>query len=204
MTTHELANILLQQEDVPVVYRALELDHNDDYYYADGPVNEVHFFKDTVYLVSGNFVSPEEEERKQEEERLFWEEERRKEMEAEAKLPTLKNALKLVSDEAKDAFVLYIDNSCDLERILTNVQEYPSLLGYRLRSYYSTNARLTKEHVLEIMHACVQIGIAIPDEQFDLLKEQDFSQCRRDMFKSETDKRHMKALREMRKSTDKQ
>ena len=80
MTTHELANILLQQKDVPVVYRSLELDHNNDYYYADSPVNEVHFFKDTVYLVSGNFVSPEEEERRQEEERLFWEEERRKEI----------------------------------------------------------------------------------------------------------------------------
>lgn len=201
MTTHELANILLQQEDVPVVYRFLDYDHNDDYYYADMPVNEVHFFKDTVYLVTGDFVSP-EEERRQEEERLFWEEERRKREEAEAKLPTLKNALKLVSDEARDAFVLYIDNSCDLERILTNVQEDPSLLGYRLRSYYSTNARLTKEHVLEIMHACVQIGIAIPDEQFDLLKEQDFSQCRKDMFKSETDKRCMEALRNQRKTNN--
>lgn len=204
MTTHELANILLLQEDVPVVYRFLDYDHNDDYYYVDMPVNEVHFFKDMVYLVAGDFVSPEEEERRQEEERLFWEEERRKREEAEAKLPTLKNALKLVSDEARDAFVLYIDDHCDLERVLTNVQEDPSFLGYRLRSFCATNARLTKEHVLEIMQACVQIGIAIPDKQFDLLKEQDFSQFQRDMFKSETDKRHMKALREMRKSTDEQ
>jgi hypothetical protein len=202
MTTHELANILLKQEDVPVVYRFLDYDHNDNYYYADMSVNEVHFFNDTVYLVAGDFVSPEEEERRQEEERLFWEEERRKEMEAEAKLPTLKNALKLVSDEAKDAFVLYIDNSCDLERILTNVQEDPSLLGYRLRSFCSTNARLTKEHVLEIMNACVQIGIAIPDKQFDLLKEQDFSQFQKDMFKSETDKRYMEALRNQRKTNN--
>lgn len=204
MTTHELANILLQQENVPVVYRFLDYDHNDDYYYADMPVNEVHFFKDTVYLVKGEFVSPEEEERRQEEERLFWEEEHRKEMEAEAKLPTLKNALKLVSDEARDAFVLYIDDSCDLERILTNVQEDPSLLGYRLRSYYSTNARLTKEHVLEIMHACIKIGIAIPDKQFELLDEQDFSNFQRDMFKSETDVRHRKLLKDKRKSSNNQ
>lgn len=209
MTTHELANILLQQEDVPVVYRFLDYDHNDDYYYVDMSVNEVHFFKDTVYLVAGDFVSPEEEERRQEEERLFWEEEhrkreeeRRKREEAEAKLPTLKNALKLVSDKAKDAFVLYIDNSCDLERILTNVQEDPSLLGYRLRSFCSTNARLTKEHVLEIMNACVQIGIAIPDKQFDLLKEQDFSKCQKDMFISETHKRCMEAFRNQRKTNN--
>lgn len=204
MTTHELANILLQQEDVPVVYRFLDRDHNDDYYYANMPVNEVHFFKDTVYLVAGDFVSPEEEERRQEEERLFWKEERRKREEAEAKLPTLKNALKLVSDEARDAFVLYIDDYCDLERILTNVQEDPSFLGYRLRSFCATNARLTKEHVLEIMQACVQIGIAIPDKQFELLERQDFSQFQKDMFKSETDKRRMKALREKRKFTDEQ
>lgn len=199
MTTHELANILLQQEDVPVEFHFY---HDEANCYCSTPINVAELYGGIMYLAEIEFVSPEEEERRWQEACRRAREERRKREEAEAKLPTLKNALKLVSNEAKDAFVLYIDNSCDLERILTNVQEDPSLLGYRLRSFCSTNARLTKEHVLEIMHACVQIGIAIPDEQFDLLKEQDFSQCRKDMFKSETDKRCMEALRNQRKTNN--
>lgn len=201
MTTHELANILLQQDDVPVEFHFY---HDEANCYCSTPINVAELYDGVMYLAETEFVSPEEEERRWAEECRIAAEERRKREEAEAKLPTLKNALKLVSDETRDAFVLYIDDYCDLERILTNVQEDPSFLGYRLRSFCATNARLTKEHVLEIMQACVQIGIAIPDKQFDLLKEQDFSQFQRDMFKSETDKRHMKALREMRKSTDKQ
>lgn len=199
MTTHELANILLQQEDVPVEFHFY---HDEANCYCSTPINVAELYDGVMYLAEIEFVSPEEEERRWQEACRRAREERRKREEAEAKLPTLKNALKLVSDEAKDAFVLYIDNSCDLERILTNVQEDPSLLGYRLRSFCSTNARLTKEHVLEIMHACVQIGIAIPDKQFDLLKEQDFSQFQRDMFKSETDKRCMEALRNQRKTNN--
>lgn len=199
MTTHELANILLKQEDVPVEFHFY---HDEANCYCSTPINVAELYDGILYLAEIEFVSPEEEENRWQEACRIAREERRKREEAEAKLPTLKNALKLVSDEARDAFVLYIDNSCDLERILTNVQEDPSLLGYRLRSFCSTNARLTKEHVLEIMNACVQIGIAIPDKQFDLLKEQDFSQFQKDMFKSETDKRYMKALRNQPKTNN--
>lgn len=199
MTTHELANILLQQEDVPVVYRFLDYDHNDDYYYADMPVNEVHFFKDTVYLVAGDFVSPEEEERRQEEERLFWEEERRKCEEAEAKLPTLKNVLKLVSEEAKDAFILYIDRQDDLERILNNVHNDPAHLSRCLISQYATNARMSKEFILEILHACIQFGIEIPSDAIQLVEKYDITQNKREMFKSETDRRWRETLRNKKK-----
>lgn len=201
MTTHELANILLKQEDVPVAFQYY---HDELEYYVTGLVEDVQLYDGMVFLAEGKFVSTEEEERRQEEDRLYWEEERRKKMEAEAKLPTLKNALKLVSDEARDAFVLYIDDRCTLDRILNNVREDPAHLGYFLRSHCATNARLTKEHVLEIMHACIKIGIAIPDKQFELLDEQDFSNFQRDMFKSETDMRHWKLLKDKRKSSNNQ
>ena len=196
MTTHELANILLKQEDVPVEFHFY---HDEANCYCSTPINVAELYDGVMYLAETEFVSPEEEERRYQEELRIAREERRKREEAEAKLPTLKNALKLVSDEARDAFVLYIDDKCTLDRILNNVREDPALLGYFLRSHCATNARLTKEHVLEIMQACVQIGITIPDKQFDLLKEQDFSQFQRDMFKSETDKRQLKMLKAKKK-----
>lgn len=192
MTTHELANILLKQEDVPVEFHFY---HDEANCYCSTPINVAELYDGVMYLAETEFVSPEEEERRYQEELRIAREERRKREEAEAKLPTLKNALKLVSDEARDAFVLYIDDKCTLDRILNNVREDPAHLGYFLRSHCATNARLTKEHVLEIMQACVQIGIDIPVKQFDLLKEQDFSQFQRDMFKSETDRRQMKMLK---------
>lgn len=201
MTTHELANILLKQEDVPVEFHFY---HDEANCYCSTPINVAELYDGVMYLAEIEFVSPEEEERRWKEACRIAREERRKREEAEAKLPTLKNALKLVSDEARDAFVLYIDDKCTLDRILNNVREDPAHLGYFLRSHYATNARLTKEHMLEIMHACIKIGIAIPDKQFELLDEQDFSNFQRDMFKSETDVRHWKLLKDKRKSTNNQ
>lgn len=196
MTTYELANILLLREDVPVEFHFY---HDEANCYCSTPIDIAELYNGVMYLAETEFVSPEEEERRYQEELRIAREERRKREEAEAKLPTLKNALKLVSDEARDAFVLYINDKCTLDRILNNVREDPALLGYSLRSYCATNARLTKEHVLEIMQACVQIGIDIPVKQFDLLKEQDFSQFHREMFKSETDMRQMKMLKAKKK-----
>ena len=196
MTTHELANILLLQEDVPVEFHFY---HDEANCYCSTPIDVAELYDGVMYLAETEFVSPEEEERRYQEELRIAREERRKREEAEAKLPTLKNALKLVSNEAKDAFILYIDDKCTLDRILNNVREDPAHLGYFLRSHYAINARLTKEHVLEIMYACIKIGIAIPDKQFELLDEQDFSKFQKDMFKSETDKRQMKMLKAKKK-----
>lgn len=122
MTTHELANILLQQEDVPVEFHFY---HDEANCYCSTPINVVELYEGIMYFAETEFVSPEEEERRWEEECRIAAEERRKREEAETKLPTLKNVLKLVSEEAKAAFVLYIDRQEGLERILNNVHNDP-------------------------------------------------------------------------------
>lgn len=186
MTTHALANILLQQEDVPVEFHFY---HDEANCYWSTPINVAELYEGVMYLAETEFVSPEEEERRWEEECRIAVEERRKREEAEAKLPTLKNVLKLVSEEAKDAFILYIDRQDDLERILNNVHNDPVHLSRCLISHYATNARLSKEFILEILHACIQFGIEIPTDALKLVEEYDITQNKREMFKSETDRR---------------
>lgn len=192
MTTHELANILLQQEDVPVEFHFY---HDEANCYWSTPINVAELYEGVMYLAETEFVSPEEEERRWEEECRIAAEERRKREEAEAKLPTLKNVLKLVSEEAKDAFILYIDWQDDLERILNNVHNDPVHLSRCLISHYATNARLSKEFILEILHACMQFGIEIPTDALKLVEEYDITQNKREMFKSETDRRWRETLR---------
>ncbi len=186
MTTHELANILLLQEDVPVEFHFY---HDEANCYCSTPINVAELYEGVMYLAETEFVSPEEEERRQEEECRIASEERRKREEAEAKLPTLKNVLKLVSEEAKDAFVLYIDWQDDLERILNVIHDDPIYLSKVLISHYATNARLSKEFILEILHACIQFGIDIPVCTIKRVEEYDIAQNEREMFISETDKR---------------
>jgi hypothetical protein len=172
MTTHELANILLQQEDVPVVYRSLELDYNDEYYYADSPVNEVHLFKGMAYLVSGNFVSPEEDERLREEERRRMEkemeEERRLEQERQAKILTWGKLLALTSKETQDAFLLFRKDEWDRKRYESNEID-PNRLSYLLSLHFASNARLSKEHMLELVNAATTLGLEIKQELLDHL-----------------------------------
>ena len=167
MTTHELANILLKQEDVPVVYRFLDHDHNDDWYYADIPVNEVHFFEDTVYLVKGDFVSPEEEERRQEEERLYWEEEYRKEKEAEAKKLTWGKLLSHTSKETQEAFISFYNNKWDQDRYLS-LEINSDRITYLLSLHFASNARLSKEHMSDLVTAAGILGLTINPELIDL------------------------------------
>ena len=196
MTTHELANILLQQEDVPVEFHFY---HDEANCYWSTPINVAELFEGVMYLAETEFVSPEEEERRWEEECRIAAEERRKREEAEAKLPTLKNVLKLVSEEAKDAFILYIDQQDDLERILNNVHNDPAHLSRCLISQYATNARMSKEFILEILHACIQFGIEIPSDAVQLVEKYDITQNKREMFKSETDRRWRETLRNKKK-----
>lgn len=196
MTTHELANILLQQEDVPVEFHFY---HDEANCYWSTPINVAELYEGVMYLAETEFVSPEEEERRWEEECRIAAEERRKREEAEAKLPTLKNVLKLVSEEAKDAFILYIDRQDDLEQILNNVHNDPVHLSRCLLRYYATNARLSKEFILEILHACIQFGIEIPTDVLKLAEEYDITQNKREMFKSETDRRWRETLRNKKK-----
>lgn len=196
MTSHELANILLQQEDVPVEFHFY---HDEANCYWSTPINVAELYEGIMYLAETEFVSPEEEERRWEEECRIAAEERRKREEAEAKLPTLKNVLKLVSEEAKDAFILYIDRQDDLKQILNNVHNDPVHLSRCLLHYYATNARLSKEFILEILHACIQFGIEIPSDALKLVEEYDITQNKREMFKSETDKRWRETLRNKKK-----
>lgn len=196
MTTHELANILLQQEDVPVEFHFYNDEANC---YWSIPINVAELYEGIMYLAETEFVSPEEEERRWEEECRIAAEERRKREEAEAKLPTLKNVLKLVSEEAKDAFILYIDQQDDLERILNNVHNDPAHLSRCLISQYATNARMSKEFILEILHACIQFGIEIPSDAVQLVEKYDITQNKREMFKSETDRRWRETLRNKKK-----
>ena len=196
MTTHELANILLQQEDVPVEFHFY---HDEANCYWSTPINVAELYEGVMYLAETEFVSPEEEERRWEEECRIAAEERRKREEAEAKLPTLKNVLKLVSEEAKDAFILYIDQQDDLERILNNVHNDPAHLSRCLISQYATNARMSKEFILEILHACIQFGIEIPSDAVQLVEKYDITQNKREMFKSETDRRWRETLRNKKK-----
>jgi hypothetical protein len=192
MTTHELANILLQQEDVPVEFHFY---HDEANCYWSTPINVAELYEGIMYLAETEFVSPEEEERRWEEECRIAEEERRRKKEAEAKLPTLKNVFKLVSEEASDAFILYIDDWDDRDRILNNTHEDPAWLGRVLLSHYATNARLSKEYMLEILHACIQFGIMIPESIITTVENHDISQNQRDMFKFETDRRWREACR---------
>ena len=196
MTTHELANILLQQEDVPVEFHFY---HDEANCYCSTPINVAELYDGIMYLAETEFVSPEEEERRWEEECRIAREERRKREEAEARLPKLKNVLKLVSEEAKDAFILYIDRQDDLERILNNVHNDPVHLSRCLLHHYATNARLSKEFILEILHACIQFGIEIPIDALKVAEEYDITQNKREMFKSETDRRWRETLRNKKK-----
>jgi len=58
MTTHELANILLQQEDVPVHFQYW--DGGPDQY-LNCEVISVHEYKDIVYLSEGPLLFPPDE-----------------------------------------------------------------------------------------------------------------------------------------------
>lgn len=55
MTTHELANILLQQEDVPVHFQYLD---GGPELYLDSEVISVHEYKGIVYLSEGHLLFP--------------------------------------------------------------------------------------------------------------------------------------------------
>lgn len=196
MTTHELANILLQQEDVPVEFHFY---HDEANCYCSTPINVAELYKGVMYFAETEFVSPEEEERRWEEQCRIAAEERRKREEAEAKLPTLNNVFKFVSEEVKNAFILYIDDNVILKNILNDVREDPNHLGRILVSYYGTNARLSKEYMLEILHACIQFGIEIPLDFLKLVEKYDITQNKREMFKSETNRRWRETLRNKKK-----
>ena len=55
MTTHELANILLQQEDVPVHFQYFDGGPDD---YLNSEVISVHEYKGIVYLSENHLLFP--------------------------------------------------------------------------------------------------------------------------------------------------
>lgn len=193
MTTHELANILLKQEDVPVEFHFY---HDEANCYCSTPINVAELYEGIMYLAETEFVSLEEEERRYQEECRRVREERRKREEAEARLPKLKNILNFVSEEARDAFILYLDNCRSREAILDNLHDDADYLTRIILNYYGWNARLSKEHVIEILVACLQFGIKIPIAAIAAVKHHDISTFQREMFKSETDKRIFQEARQ--------
>lgn len=139
MTTHELANILLQQEDVPVM---IHYDHDEIGWYQE-PINDVAFYKGVAYL-SQAFIVPSDENLG------FLDEE------AEPEPPTWGTLLSKVSVDCQEAFFRFID---DLDKTyrMRRVLERDSLWRI-LWIYYASNANLTKDHVKEISRAACELG----------------------------------------------
>lgn len=139
MTTHELANILLQQEDVPVM---IHYDHDEIGWYQE-PINDVAFYKGVAYL-SQAFIVPSDENLG------FLDEE------AEPEPPTWGTLLSKVSVDCQEAFFRFID---DLDKTyrMRRVLERDSLWRI-LWIYYASNANLTKDHVKEISRAVCELG----------------------------------------------
>lgn len=60
MTSHELANILLQKEDVPVRFQYW---HDELECHIEADVEDVQMYDETIYLSEDRFVSLDEEPR---------------------------------------------------------------------------------------------------------------------------------------------
>jgi hypothetical protein len=139
MTTHELANILLQQEDVPVM---IHYDHDEIGWFQE-PINDVAFYKGTAYL-SQAFIIPSDEN-------LYFLDE-----EAIPEPPTWGTLLSKVSIDCQEAFFHFIDDldkTHRMKRVLEQDRLWRILWGY-----YASNANLTKEHIKELSRAACELG----------------------------------------------
>lgn len=164
MTTHELAKILLQQEDVPVEFHFY---HDETDCYWSTPINVAELYEGIMYFAETEFVSPEEEERRREEEYRIAAEERRKREETEAKKITWGKLLALTSKETQDAFLLFMKDEWDRKRY-ESIEIDPDRLSYLLSLHFASNARLSKEYMQELVNAATTLGLEIKQELVEL------------------------------------
>lgn len=139
MTTHELANILLQQEDVPVM---IHYDHDEIGWFQE-PINDVAFYKGVTYL-SQAFVIPSDGNLDFLDDEVIPEP------------PTWRTLLSKVSIDCQEAFFRFM-NDLDKTHRMKLVLEQDSLWRI-LWGYYASNANLTKEHVKELSRAACELG----------------------------------------------
>lgn len=139
MTTHELANILLQQKDVPVM---IHYDHDEIGWFPE-PINDVAFYKGVVYL-SQAFIIPSDENLDLLDE------------EAMPEPPTWRTLLSKVSIDCQEAFFNFISDLDKTHRMKLDLKQ--DNLWRILWGYYASNANLTKEHVKELSRAACELG----------------------------------------------
>lgn len=139
MTTHELANILLQQEDVPVYFQYF--DGGIDAY-GERLVRGVHKYNEQVYLTEDSY--------------LFTPDDDYDELETPF-IPTMETLFETVTPQTRDAFLTFIDNCEARDLFLSHKLEQP-WLERALWSYYRSNIRLTKEHMKEISRGACKLG----------------------------------------------
>lgn len=164
MTTHELAKILLQQEDVPVEFHFY---HDEANCYCSTPINVAELYEGVMYLAETEFVSPEEEERRWQEECRRVIEERRKREEEEAKKLTWGKLLSLTAKETQEAMLSFYVDDWDKERYLS-LEIDPKRISYLLSLHFVSNARLTKDHMSELVSAAEVLGLTIDPKLIEL------------------------------------
>lgn len=149
MTTHELANILLQQEDVSVHFQYFDGGIDQCY---EPVVASVHTYNGEVYLSRNDKFFPPELEIED------WEEEVQ-----DNKTLVWSDLLLHVSEEAQNAFISFI--SVDNRHHRMNLELIQPHLERCLWSYYHSNARLTQEYMREFITAMQVLGFT-PDQKF--------------------------------------
>lgn len=164
MTTHELANILLQQEDVPVVWHYYH-DEADCYMYSY--INHVELYDGILHLFENEKDSPTEVERRRIEYECEWDAECRRRAEEEAKKITWGKLLVLTSKETQDAFLLFLKDEWERERY-KSIEIDPCKINRILSCWFASNARLSKEHMQELVNAAITLGLEIQQELVEL------------------------------------
>lgn len=157
MTTHELANILLQQEDVPVVWHYYH-DEADCYMYSY--INHVELYDGTLHLFENEKDSPTEVERRRIEYECEWDAECRRRAEEEAKKITWGKLLSLTSKEVQEAFLSFLGDDYEQKRYVS-LEIDPERISYLLSLHLSSNARLTKDYMNELVTAAEALGLEI-------------------------------------------
>lgn len=165
MTTHELANILLQQEDVPVAWYYY---HDEADCYVCSCINHAELYGGTLYLFENEKDSPAKVERRRIEYECQWDAECRRRAEEEAKKITWGKLLDLTSKETQDAFLLFKEDEWERERY-KSIEIDDRKINRILSSWFASNARLSKEYMLELVNAAITLELDIKQELLDLL-----------------------------------
>ena len=171
MTTHELANILLQQEDVPVYFQYFDggIDmHNERL------VRGVHKYNDEVYLTEDSYLfTPDKDCEDCEDCEVF---------------PTMETLFETLTPQTRDAFLVFIDN-CDTRDMFLHHRLEQPWLERALWSYYRSNIRLTKEHMKEISRSARKLGFNLDPKFIEAIERSNI-----DVFRYSTYSRQLASL----------